>query len=276
MPFDESDHQLAEELVSRAALSLDNARRYTRERATALALQRSLLPSSVSGGTAMEVAARYLPADAADGVRGVGGDWFDVIGLPGGRVALVVGDVVGHGIEAAATMGRLRTTIRTLADLDLPPGQLLTRLDRTFIGLVESEPDDMPLPSMGATCVYAVYDPATRRCTVALAGHPPPAVVDPESGVTFADLPTGTPLGLGMLPYEAAELDLPAGGLIALYTDGLVEDRHQDIDAGMERLRNALARTGLSVDGLCSAVIGTVPTATTSDDVTLLLARALP
>ncbi|MFF7202552.1 SpoIIE family protein phosphatase [Streptomyces sp. NPDC008141] len=277
MPFDESDHQLAAELVSRAALSLDNARRYTRERATALALQRSLLPSSVSGGTAMEVAARYLPADAADGVRGVGGDWFDVIGLPGGRVGLVVGDVVGHGIDAAATMGRLRTAIRTLADLDLPPGELLTRVDRTFIGLVEDEPDsDMPLPSMGATCVYAVYDPVTRRCTVALAGHPPPAVVDPGGGVTFAELPTGTPLGLGMLPYEAAELDLPAGSLIALYTDGLVEDRRQDIGVGMERVSNALTRTGLSVDDLCSVVIDTLPTETTSDDVTLLLARALP
>ncbi|MFJ8146774.1 SpoIIE family protein phosphatase [Streptomyces sp. NPDC096048] len=272
-PFDESDQLLAEEVVARAALSLDNARRYTRERTAALALQRSLLPRHVNGGEAMEVAARYLPADAE---FSVGGDWFDVFGLPGGRLALVIGDVVGHGINAAATMGRLRTAIRTLADLDLPPAELLTRLDQTFIRLIEDEEEtSTPAPSMGATCIYAVYQPATRTCTVALAGHPPPALVHPGGGVVFPDLPQGTPLGLGMLPYESAELKLPAGSLIAFYTDGLVEDRHQDIDVGLERVRGALGRTTSSLEELCAAVIGTLPTTTPVDDVTLLLARGL-
>ncbi|MBX9397332.1 SpoIIE family protein phosphatase [Streptomyces sp. TRM72054] len=271
-PFDESDQLLAEELVARAALSLDNARRYTSERKTVLALQRSLLPRRVDGGTAMEVAARYIPADAEDCV---GGDWFDVIGLPGGRLALVVGDVVGHGINAAATMGRLRTAIRTLADLDLPPGDLLTRLDRTFIRLTEDEAAGRDVPSMGATCAYAVYDPATRKCTLALAGHPPPAVVRPDGDVSYPDLPHGPPLGLGMLPFQAAELDLPAGSLIALFSDGLVEDRRQDIDVGLERLARALAGSASSPEELCTAVIDTLPTTTPADDVTLLLARAL-
>ncbi|MFG2678156.1 SpoIIE family protein phosphatase [Streptomyces sp. NPDC048392] len=272
-PFDESDQLLAEELVARAALSLDNARRYTRERNTALALQRSLLPRRIHGGTAMEVAARYLPADAEGSV---GGDWFDVIGLPGGRLALVVGDVVGHGVTAAATMGRLRTAIRTLADLDLPPGELLTRLDRTFIRLTEDdEAADTEIPSMGATCVYAVYDPAVRKCTLALAGHPPPAVVHPDRGVSFPDLPHGTPLGLGMLTFPTAELDLAAGSLLALFSDGLVEDRHQDIDVGLRRVGRALSQRAASLDDLCTAVIGTLPTTAPADDVTLLLARGL-
>ncbi|MEU6457949.1 SpoIIE family protein phosphatase [Streptomyces sp. NPDC047065] len=273
-PFDENDQLLAEELVARAALSLDNARRYTRERNTALALQRSLLPRRVHGGTAMEVAARYLPAEAEDSV---GGDWFDVIGLSGGRLALVVGDVVGHGVTAAATMGRLRTAIRTLADLDLPPGELLTRLDRTFIRLTEDEEaaDDAEIPSMGATCVYVVYDPAVRGCTLALAGHPPPAVVHPDSGVSFPDLPHGTPLGLGLLEFPSAELELPAGSLLALFSDGLVEDRHQDIDVGMRRVGRALTRPAPSLEELCTAVIDTLPTTTPADDVTLLLARGL-
>ncbi|UUN31558.1 SpoIIE family protein phosphatase [Streptomyces sp. FIT100] len=268
-PFDQADLLFAEELVARAALSLDNARRYARERATALALQHSLLPRGVSGGAATDVVARYLPAD---GEGGVGGDWYDVFPLPGGRVALVVGDVAGHGIGAAATMGRLRTAVRTLADLDLPPGELMTRLDRTVMHLGE-EDADTPVPTLAATCLYAVYDPATRRCTIARAGHPPPAVVHPDGGVTFPDIPSGTPLGLGMLTYEAAELHLPEGSVIALYTDGLIEDRHQDIDAGMERIRTALAQPGLPLDDLCAAVIDTLPNTTPPDDVTLLLAR---
>lgn len=280
-PFDESDQLLAEELVSRAALSLDNARRYTRERTAALALQHSLLPRRVHGGQAMEVAARYLPADAE---YSVGGDFFDVIGLPRDRLALVVGDVVGHGINAAATMGRLRTAIRTLADLDLPPAHLLNRLDQTFIRLVEDEAEDANMdgagapahPSMGATCAYAVYDPATHACTVALAGHPPPAVHHPGGDVTFPELPHGVQLGVGLLPYESGEIELPEGSVIAFYTDGLVEDRHQDIDVGMARVSEALAQgASSSLEELCAAVIGTLPTKAPADDVTLLLARSL-
>ncbi|MER5917104.1 SpoIIE family protein phosphatase [Streptomyces sp. NPDC001982] len=273
VPFQEDDLLLAEELVTRAALSLDNARQYARQHTTALALQRNLLPHCLRGGAAVEVASRYLPADMD---AGVGGDWFDVIPLSGARVALVVGDVVGHGINAAATMGRLRTAVRTLADMELPPDELLARLDDTFQRLAEDDADapGQTLAVAGATCVYAVYDPVTRRCTMARAGHPPPAIVDPQGKVTFPDLPTGTPLGLGLgVPFEAVELELPEGSLLALYTDGLIETRDDDIDVGMHRLGTALAQPARSLEALCTRATESVPGQAPSDDITLLLAR---
>ncbi|MEU0844536.1 SpoIIE family protein phosphatase [Streptomyces sp. NPDC005962] len=271
-PFEEDDLVLAEELVTRAALCLDNARRYSREHTAALALQRSLLPHDLSGGQALEVASRYLPTDARNGV---GGDWFDVIPLSGARVALVVGDVVGHGITAAATMGRLRTAVHTLADMDLPPEELLAHLDDLVIRLTEEESgqEGVSTAVLGATCLYAVYDPVTRRCTMARAGHPPPAVVDPGGAVSYPPLPAGPPLGLGSLPFESAELELPAGSLIALFTDGLIETCDQDIDVGLGRLSNALAQPGLPLEELCSTVIDALLTRPQSDDVALLLAR---
>ncbi|WP_371650843.1 SpoIIE family protein phosphatase [Streptomyces mirabilis] len=273
-PFQEDDLLLAEELVTRAALSLDNALQYARQRTAALTLQRDLLPHHVGGGAALDVASRYVPADTD---HGVGGDWFDVIKLSGARVALVVGDVVGHGINAAATMGRLRTAVRTLADMELPPHELLTHLDDTVRRLSEEDadaPDHLPA-AVGATCLYAVYDPVTRRCTMARAGHPPPAIIDPQGLVAFPDMPAGAPLGLGLglVPFESVELELPEGTLIALYTDGLVESRDDDIDMGLDRLGSALAEAGSSLDDLCSQVIETLPTQSPADDVTLLLAR---
>ncbi|MFF7467522.1 SpoIIE family protein phosphatase [Streptomyces sp. NPDC008092] len=275
VPFQEDDLLLAEELVSRAALSLDNARMYAREHAAALALQRNLLPQRLRGGTAVEAASRYLPADPD---IGVGGDWFDVIPLSGARVGLVVGDVVGHGINATAAMGRLRTAVHMLAELELPPDELLARLDGTIERLCEGIPD---LPGQmtavtGATCLYAVYDPVTRKCTMAGAGHPPPAIVDPQGRVTFPDLPTGTPLGVGLgTSFEAVELELPEGSLLALYTDGLVETRDHDIDAGMDRLGAALTEPGSPLEDLCTRAMDTVPGQAPSDDVTLLLVRTL-
>jgi PAS domain S-box-containing protein len=271
-PFEEDDLLLAEELVSWAALCLDNARQYAREHAAALALQRHLLPHRVTGQPAADVAWRYLPADDH---HGVGGDWFDVIPLPGARVALVVGDVVGHGINAAATMGKLRTAVRTLAGMDMPPDELLAHLDELVIRLAEEDPDpwDPATAAMGATCLYAVYDPVTRCCTMARAGHPPPVIIDPHGGVTFPDLPTGAPLGLGLVPFESLELELPEGSVLGFYTDGLVETRDQDIDVGIDRLGTALARSGASLDDLCSSAVDTLPTMTPGDDVTLLLAR---
>ncbi|MEU6089039.1 SpoIIE family protein phosphatase [Streptomyces sp. NPDC047085] len=272
VPFDEDDLLLAEELVARAALSLDNANRYTRERATALALQRSLLPRHVTGGSALDVVTRYLPADVEEGV---GGDWYDVITLPGGRVALVVGDVVGHGVQAAAAMGRLRMAVQTLADLDHSPGELLTHLNNVVGRLAEEESDDIGryTSSLGATCLYAVYDPVTQTCTMARAGHPPPAILFPDGSITVPDVPAGTPLGLATLPYEATEIQLPEQSVIALFTDGLIEDRRYDIDAGMERLITALTRPGLSLEDLSSVMIDTLPVDSPSDDVTLVLAR---
>ncbi|MGW1051786.1 SpoIIE family protein phosphatase [Streptomyces sp. NPDC001118] len=274
-PFQEDDLLLAEELVTRAALSLDNALQYARERTAALTLQRDLLPHRVQGGAAVEVASRYVPADMD---HGVGGDWFDVIELSGARVALVVGDVVGHGINAAATMGRLRTAVRTLADLDLPPDELLAHLDDTVRRLNDEDTDDSgQAPAVvGATCLYAVYDPVTRRCTMARAGHPPPLIVGAQGGVTVPDLPAGAPLGLGLdlVPFESVELELPEGSVLALYSDGLVESRDEDIDVGLRRLGAALAQPGASLEEMCSRVMETSQRHTPADDdVTLLLAR---
>ncbi|MGW8880395.1 SpoIIE family protein phosphatase [Streptomyces mirabilis] len=271
-PFEEDDLLLAEELVSWAALALDNARQYARERSAALALQRLLLPHRATGGSAAEVAWRYLPADSH---HGIGGDWFDVIPLSGARVALVVGDVVGHGINAAAKMGQLRTAMRTLADMDMPPDEVLSRLDEQVIRLTEAEADPRhpATTTMAATCLYAVYDPVTRTCTVARAGHPPPAVIDPHGHVTFPDLPSGAPLGLGLGAFESVTLELAEGSVLALYTDGLIEARDQDISAGMNRLRAALARPDLALDDLCSSAVDTLRAKPPSDDVTLLLAR---
>ncbi|MGW5465915.1 SpoIIE family protein phosphatase [Streptomyces sp. NPDC003996] len=270
-PFEEDDLLLAEELASWAALALDNARQYVRERSAVLALQRLLYPHRPTGGAAADVAWRYLPADSH---HGIGGDWFDVIPLSGARVALVVGDVVGHGINAAAKMGQLRTAMHTLADMDMPPDEVLSRLDEQVIRLTEAEdPRHQATTTMAATCLYAVYDPVTRTCTMARAGHPPPAVIDPHGHVTFPDLPAGAPLGLGLVPFESVTLQLAEGSVLALYTDGLIEARDQDISAGMNRLRAALARPDLTLDDLCSSTVDTLRAKPPSDDVTLLLAR---
>jgi serine phosphatase RsbU (regulator of sigma subunit)/anti-sigma regulatory factor (Ser/Thr protein kinase) len=268
-PFEQDDVLLAEELTARAALSLDNALRYTRERTTALALQRSLLPQRLPRQSAVEVASRYLPASAH---VGVGGDWFDVIPLSGARVALVVGDVVGHGIRASATMGRLRTAVQTLADVDLPPDELLTRLD-DLVSRLSADVDADEGDDAGATCLYAVYDPVSRRCCLARAGHPVPALVTPDGAVSFLDLPAGPPLGLGGLPFENTEIELPAGSILVLYTDGLIESRHHDIDLGFERLRRALTDQEPSLESTCDNVLAAVLPERPADDVALLIAR---
>ncbi|WP_329123512.1 ATP-binding SpoIIE family protein phosphatase [Streptomyces sp. NBC_01353] len=303
--YDDEDLLLAQEIAARAAVAVDNARRYTHARAAALTLQRSLLPHDTAEQSAVEVAFRYLPAGAQ---AGVGGDWYDVIPLSGARVALVVGDVVGHGIHAAATMGRLRTAVRTLADVDLPPDELLTHLDDVVLRLsAEAVPDAAPdgeadpdadldadadadldadsdegadqagdsesAGDIGATCLYAVYDPVTRQCTLARAGHPPPALVAPDGTVEILDLPPGPPLGLGGLPFEAAEFDLPEGSLLALYTDGLIEARDRDIETGLALLRRTLAQPAPSLEHTCDSVLEALLPPRPDDDVALLIAR---
>ncbi|MFF3095266.1 SpoIIE family protein phosphatase [Streptomyces cyaneofuscatus] len=275
VPFDEDDVAPARELVARAAVCVDNARRYTREHTAALVLQESLLPHTLRGGTALDVASSYLPADAKDGV---GGDWFDVIPLSGARVGLVIGDVVGHGISAAATMGRLRTAVQTLADMDLAPDELLARLDDLVMRLSEEEPaggqaDRGGTTVLGATCLYAVYDPASRCCTMARAGHPPPVIVTPEGAVSFPDLPLGPPLGLGGLPFESLDVELPEGSLLGLYTDGLIEGPEKDVEQGKIRLGRAISRDGLPLDELCEAVVKELLPVPQPDDIALLLAR---
>ncbi|MFG3717509.1 SpoIIE family protein phosphatase [Streptomyces massasporeus] len=277
--FQHDDLVLAGELAARAAVSIDNARRYTRERATAVTLQRSLLPQRLPRQAAVEVASRYLPAGPH---AGVGGDWFDVIPLSGARVALVVGDVVGHGLVASATMGRLRTAVRTLADIDLPCDELLTHLDDLVARLNTEEESDTEggharsaetSGDVGATCLYAVYDPVTRRCCFAAAGHPVPAVVSPDGTVDLVGLPAAPPLGVSGLPYEATEVVLPEGSLLALYTNGLVETPDRDLDTGVHRLREALARPAASLDALCDTVLADLLPQRPADDVALLIAR---
>nr|WP_329222843.1 SpoIIE family protein phosphatase [Streptomyces sp. NBC_01485] len=267
--FDDSDLLLAEELAARAAVCVDNARRYARERATALVLQGTLLPHRMPGQAAVEVASRYLPADAG---TGVGGDWFDVIPLSGQRVALVVGDVVGHGIEAAATMGRLCTAVRTLADVDLAPDELLTRLDDLVLRLDRAEAEGSH-GEVGATCLYAVYDPSSCRCTMARAGHPLPALATPDGKVEFLDLPAGPPLGLGGLPFEVAEFELPEGSVLALYTDGLIEAAGRDMDEGCDLLHDVLAGPGRDLEKTCDRALRTLMPDGRTDDAALLLAR---
>ncbi|MGW1911537.1 SpoIIE family protein phosphatase [Streptomyces sp. NPDC002076] len=267
-PFGDDDRSLAHDLATRAALSIDNARRYTRERTMVLALQRSLLPHGQPDQDAVEVAHRYLPAESD-----VGGDWYDVIPLSGTRVGLLVGDVVGHGMLSAATMGRLRTAARSFAELDFPPDEVLVHLDNLVGRLDREDPAAADSGIIGATCLYAVYDPTTQQCTMARAGHPPPALVGPDGTVSFPDLPAGPPLGLGGLPFEAAEIDLPEGSGLVLYTDGLIEDRNRDVDLVLDRLRDALAHPGRTPEEICEVVLNTVAPAHPHDDIALLVAR---
>ncbi|MGW9043424.1 SpoIIE family protein phosphatase [Streptomyces lydicus] len=275
-PFEDDDLILAGEFAARAALSIDNARRYTVQQHTALTLQRSLLPQQLPQPSAVEVAHRYLPAGAT---TGVGGDWFDVIPLSGARVALVAGDVVGHGIHAAAAMGRLRTAVHTLADLDLEPAEVLAHLDDLVDRLATgTETSGCGEQLIGATCLYAIYDPVTQRCAAARAAHPPPVVATPDGFAALADIPAGPPLGLGGLPFETAELDVPEGTLLALYTDGLIESPDHDIDTQLARLCDVLTTTGRTLQELASATIDDLLPDLPRDDVALLLARsqALP
>ncbi len=235
----------------------------------AVTLQHSLLPRGLPEQNALDVAYRYLPAQA-----GVGGDWFDVIPLPGARVALVVGDVVGHGLHAAATMGRLRTAVHNFSTLDLPPDELLGRLDALVSSIDQVEAaTGGGVPITGATCLYAIYDPISRRCDLARAGHLPPALVHPDGTVDFPDLPACPPLGLGDLPFETAELHMPEGSQLVLYTDGLVEDRNRDIDVGLDLLRSALAHPDRALEAACEAVLDALLPAHQRDDIALLIAR---
>ena len=275
--FAADDLALAEEIVARAAVCMDNARRYTREHATALTLQRSLLQSRQPDQVAMQVATRYLAGQA--GVS-VGGDWLDVIALSGSRVGLVAGDVAGHGIHAAATMGRLRTAVRTLADLDLEPEELLTRLDDVVSRMASEDESASDARDLSATCLFAIYDPVAQRCTLARAGHPAPVVMTPGGEPEFVDLPAGPPLGVGDVPFEEREIELPEGSLLVMFTDGVVESRERDIDVGLNVMRKTLSdmhsRPGSppSLDVVCSDLLHALNSSQAGDDAAVLAARA--
>lgn len=258
-PFDDQDLTLATELATRAALCMDNARLYGREHNTALTLQRSLLPQEPPHYAGIEVASRYLPA-----VSEVGGDWFDVLPLKHGKVGLVVGDVMGKGVHAAAIMGQLRTATRALARLDLPPAELLYHLDDIAASLGDSD-------SM-ATCLYVVCDPWRGRCELSRAGHLPPVLVDPAGRAEFFDIPSGVPLGVGGVPFRAEERELAEGTLLVLFTDGLVERRGESIEVGLQGLLRLLGGTRLPLEETCDMLLGTL-NREPDDDVALLLAR---
>lgn len=281
-PFGDRDRALAVELAARAAVCIDNARLYRREHERALILQRSLLPPGDPEASGLDIACRYLPGNAA---TEVGGDWFDVIELPGHRTALVVGDVMGRGLRAAVAMGELRTAVRTLALLDLEPAEVLSALDEIARGLgtpggvqqatrAARQPRDADLSEVYlATCVYAVYDSVTRRCTFANAGHLPPVLVEPGESALMLDVPPGMPLGVGGEPFEEVEVELPEGALLALYTDGLVESRDHPLDEGLQAFVGALTDPTRPLEDVCDHVLNTLDTHHGEDDIALLMAR---
>ncbi|HLX49964.1 MAG TPA: SpoIIE family protein phosphatase [Streptosporangiaceae bacterium] len=263
--FDPYDIEIGMEFASRAALFIDNARRYSRERATALTLQRSLLPTGLSAPSSVEVRHRYLPGSK---LIEVGGDWYESIALPGARVALVIGDVAGHGVHAAVTMGRLRAAIHTLAGLELAPAEALQQLDELMQTLGEREPHF-------ATCVYAIFDAVSGTCEVASAGHLSPLLVKPDGSSTFLSVPPAPPLGIGGGPIESRQFEIDDGSLFVLYTDGLVENRTRDIDDGLTRLRRVFGAGSATrpLEDLCKATLDGVYSDVQRDDIAVLLAR---
>ncbi|MCW2883921.1 MAG: Serine phosphatase RsbU regulator of sigma subunit-like protein [Streptosporangiaceae bacterium] len=264
--FDAYDVEIGMEFAARAAIVLDNARRFSLERATALTLQRSLLPISLSAPSTVEVRHRYLPGSK---LVEVGGDWYESIALPGARVALIVGDVAGHGVKAAVTMGRLRTALHTLANLELPPAQALHVMHELMVELGEQEPHF-------ATCVYAVYDATTGNIEIASAGHLPPLLAHPDGSNELLEIPPAPPLGVeGGATIESREFTVEDGSLFVIYTDGLVESRGRDIDDGLARLRgvfDAEAHTR-PMEDLCKATLAGVYDDEHRDDIAVLIAR---
>ncbi|MBD0713454.1 ATP-binding SpoIIE family protein phosphatase, partial [Streptomyces sp. CBMA370] len=267
--FEPNDLLVAAQLATHTALGIDKAVLYGREAYIADELQRTMLPDSLPQPTGVKLASRYLPA--AETAR-VGGDWYDAIPLPGSRVALVVGDVMGHSMTSAAIMGQLRTTAQTLAGLDLPPQEVLHHLDEQAQRLGENRM---------ATCMYAVYDPVSHRITVANAGHPPPILLHLGGRAEVLRVPPGAPIGVGGVDFEAVELDAPAGATLLLYTDGLVESRLRDVWTGIEQLRERLAATAQltgpdhspPLEALCDDVLDMLGPGDRDDDIALLAAR---
>ncbi|MEV6836973.1 SpoIIE family protein phosphatase [Streptomyces sp. NPDC051133] len=261
-PFDDDDAVLAAELAARAAVCIDNARGYQAQRHAALTLQRSLLPELQSHLPGLEVACRYQPAGATSEI---GGDWYDAIPLQGDKTALVVGDVMGSGINAAATMGQLRSAARAFAELDLAPAEALHHLDHLTEGVEQTI----------TTCIYCVYDPHRGQCEICLAGHLPPVVMRAGHAAQLLDLPTGAPLGVGGVPFEATTIALRPGDALALYTDGLVETRSEPIDARLNTLLDAFTTTrGHELEDTCDRVLDMLRSPGGEDDVALLLVRA--
>ncbi|MBK3566356.1 SpoIIE family protein phosphatase [Streptomyces sp. MBT62] len=256
-PFDEQDRVLASELAARAAICIDNARLYGRERTTALTLQRSLLPPAPARQEGLDIAARYLPA-----LSEVGGDWYDVLPLGPGRTGLVVGDVMGKGVQAAAIMGQLSSATRALARLDLPPAELLHHLD-DLTGSLDTI----------ATCAYGVVDLGRGTCALSSAGHLPPVLIRPDGSAELLDIPGGVPLGVGGVDFGTAEVPFTTGALLALYSDGLVENRGESIDVGLHTLTRLLQSSRRPLEQTSDMLLNALRPEP-DDDVALLLVRA--
>ncbi|MCW7944069.1 PAS/PAC sensor protein [Streptomyces hygroscopicus] len=261
--FNDMDRVTGAELAARAALVLDNARMYTYQESVAETLQDSMLPHIAPRMAGCDIATRYLPGTL---LGRVGGDWFDSVKLPGGRTALVVGDVMGHGLNSAAMMGQLRTAVQTMAALDLPPAQLLRNLDDLAQRLGDT---------YLATCLYAVYDPIASELHIANAGHIPPVIVRADDGRSeLLDLPTGAPIGVGGVPFESVRVRVAAGDRLVMCTDGLVEVRGEDIGVGLATLCESAAHPAASMDDACDTIIRSLNTrGGRKDDVALLMAR---
>ncbi|MGW1606678.1 ATP-binding SpoIIE family protein phosphatase, partial [Streptomyces eurythermus] len=271
--FGPEDVRLAEEFAAKAAACIEQARAEAPAPDTA-PLRHGLLPHPLPDQAALEITTRCLPA--ANGT-GPGGDWFDVIPLSGARVALVAGDAAGRGIRASATVDRLRTAVRTLADVDLPADELLAHLDDLVLRLAADESSADPATEtaggIGTTCLYAVYDPVSRRCAAARAGHPPPAVVTPDGAVRVLDVPAGPPLGLGGPPFEAVETELPEGSLLALCANGPFDPHGRAVGRALEGVYGAPDRPAPSLDAVCDRVLTELAGHRPDGRLSLLLAR---
>lgn len=261
--FNDMDRVTGAELAARAGLVLDNARMYTHQENVAETLQDSMLPHIPARLAGCDIATRYLPGTL---LGRVGGDWFDAVKLPGARTALVVGDVMGHGLNSAAMMGQLRTAVQTMAGLDLPPAQLLRNLDDLAQRLGDTHL---------ATCLYAVYDPIAGELHLANAGHIPPVLVRAEDGASeLIDLPTGAPIGVGGVPFESVRVTVAPGDRLVMCTDGLVEVRGEDIGVGLATLCESAAHPAASMDDACDTIIRALGAGGgRKDDVALLMAR---
>ncbi|MFD0309072.1 SpoIIE family protein phosphatase [Streptomyces sp. NPDC127119] len=261
--FNDMDRVTGAELAARAGLVLDNARMYTYQESVAETLQDSMLPHIAPRMSGCDIATRYLPGTL---LGRVGGDWFDSVKLPGSRTALVVGDVMGHGLNSAAMMGQLRTAVQTMAALDLPPSQLLRNLDDLAQRLGEH---------YLATCLYAIYDPIASELEIANAGHIPPVLVRAENGHSdLLELPTGAPIGVGGVPFESVRVRVAPGDRLVMCTDGLVEVRGEDIGVGLATLCESAAHPAASMDDACDTIIRALNTrGGRKDDVALLMAR---
>ena len=260
--FADADTQAATDVAGRAGAAVADSLALMRHRSVAEALRPPLpLVASPPRGR-LEIAGRCLPATGCD----AGGDWYDIIPLPAGRTGLIVGDVMGHGPLAATVMTRLSAVAYALADLDLPPSEVMRQLNKTALAL----PEDTLV-----TCAYAVIDPGGLSCDIAAAGHLPPVLAMPDGTTRVVGLPGGQSLGVAPADYGQAHLGFRPGTVLALYTDGLVETRTRPFDQGIVALRAALARPRQDLEATCEE-LATAPGDNREDDITIVLARILP